>query len=107
MLQRDGGGYGREGTAQDMRHVDDVHGHHVWTTRGQHSADPERGRARGRGTRHTIRDGIASETEYRTIIKSQITSNMKLCSEMLLEVTVYCGKVRDQRGCLTATEHSL
>ena len=26
-------------------------------------------------------------------------SNMKLCSEMLLEVTVYCGKVRDQRGC--------
>ena len=33
--------------------------------------------------------------------------NMKLCSEMLLEVTVYCGKVRDQRGCLTATEHSL
>ena len=25
--------------------------------------------------------------------------NMKLCSEMLLEVTVYCGKVRDQRGC--------
>ena len=24
--------------------------------------------------------------------------NMKLCSEMLLEVTVYCGKVRDQRG---------
>ena len=27
------------------------------------------------------------------------SSNMKLCSEMLLEVTVYCGKVRDQRGC--------
>ena len=26
--------------------------------------------------------------------------NMKPCSEMLLEVTVYCGKVRDQRGCL-------
>ena len=25
--------------------------------------------------------------------------NMKPCSEMLLEVTVYCGKVRDQRGC--------
>ena len=24
---------------------------------------------------------------------------MKPCSEMLLEVTVYCGKVRDQRGC--------
>ena len=23
---------------------------------------------------------------------------MKPCSEMLLEVTVYCGKVRDQRG---------
>ena len=33
--------------------------------------------------------------------------NMKPRSEMLLEVTVYCGKVRDQRGCLTATEHSL
>ena len=31
--------------------------------------------------------------------------NMKPRSEMLLEVTVYCGKVRDQRGCLTATEH--
>ena len=26
-------------------------------------------------------------------------SNMKPRSEMLLEVTVYCGKVRDQRGC--------
>ena len=36
-----------------------------------------------------------------------LVRNMKLCSEMLLEVTVYCGKVRDQRGCLTATEHSL
>ena len=24
--------------------------------------------------------------------------NMKPCSEMLLEVTVYCSKVRDQRG---------
>ena len=33
--------------------------------------------------------------------------NMKPRSEMLLEVTVYCGKVRDQRGCLIATEHSL
>ena len=31
--------------------------------------------------------------------------NMKPRSEMLLEVTVYCVKVRDQRGCLTATEH--
>ena len=25
----------------------------------------------------------------------------------VLEVTVYCSKVRDQRGCLIATEHSL
>ena len=30
---------------------------------------------------------------------SHDTRNMKLSSEMLLEVTVYCGKVRDQRGC--------
>ena len=30
---------------------------------------------------------------------SSTPGNMKPCSEMLLEVTVYCGKVRDQRGC--------
>ena len=44
---------------------------------------------------------------YTQYLAVPVGRNMKLCSEMLLEVTVYCGKVRDQRGCLTATEHSL
>ena len=48
--------------------------------------------------------GSKFETTLSTLTRHR---NMKPCSEMLLEVTVYCGKVRDQRGCLIATEHSL
>ena len=65
--------------------------------------------AKQQATQLHLRDHATTALPQRrpSLVKREPCAEALAYQERLLEVTVYCGKVRDQRGCLIATEHSL